>query len=142
MTIQRILNLKVQGAVHITPDATIVELIQSHEFEDEGALIVSSDGNTVEGIISQRDIVRGLKRLGSTLLSKSVRELMATELLTCTPDNRAAGIMALMISKHMMHLPVVSDGKLVGMVSVPDLLRLHLEETLSEAEAMRSYITG
>ena len=114
----------------------------SHEFEDEGALIVSSDGNTVEGIISQRDIVRGLKRLGSTLLSKSVRELMATELLTCTPDNRAAGIMALMISKHMMHLPVVSDGKLVGMVSVPDLLRLHLEETLSEAEAMRSYITG
>ena len=58
------------------------------------------------------------------------------------PDDRAAGIMALMVSRHVRHLPVVTDGKLVGMVSIHDLLQLRLEEVRSEAEAMQKYITG
>jgi predicted transcriptional regulator len=67
---------------------------------------------------------------------------MTVNVLVCVPDDRAAGIMALMVSRHVRHLPVVADGNLVGMVTVHDLLHLRLEETLSEAEAMRQYIAG
>jgi CBS domain-containing protein len=103
---------------------------------------VSSDGRTIEGIVSERDIVRGLARMGPDLLSRPVRDLMTAKVLTCVRTDRVAGIMALMTSRQVRHLPVVSDGKLVGMVSVGDLLQLRLEEVLAEAEAMQKYIGG
>jgi CBS domain-containing protein len=103
---------------------------------------VSSDGRTIEGIVSERDIVIGLGRMGSAVLSKPVRDLMTTKVLTCGPTDRVAGIMALMITRHVQHLPVVTDGKLVGMVSGRDLLQLRLEEVLAEADAMQKYIVG
>ena len=115
---------------------------RSPRFEATGALVVSSDGRTIEGIVSERDIVRGLARMGPALLSKPVRELMTAKVLTCVPTDRVAGIMALMVSRHVQHLPVVMDGKLAGMVSVRDLLQLRLEEVLAEADAMQKYIGG
>ncbi len=142
MTVQRILDMQGKGAAHIAPDATIAQVLDSPEFDDTGALVVSSDGRMVEGIISERDIARGLRRIGSDLLSKPVGELMTARVFTCVPEDRAAGIVALMVSKHVRHVPVVTDGKLVGMVSVHDLLHLRLEEVQSEAAAMRSYIQG
>lgn len=143
MTVQRIVSVQQNRTVaHITPDAPVGEVLQSPAFADTGALVVSSDGRTVEGIISERDIVRGLGRIGPDLLSKPVRDLMTTEVITCALDDRAAGIMAIMVSRHIRHLPVVTDGKLVGMVSIQDLLKLRLEEVQSEADAMRKYITG
>ena len=143
MTVQRIVSVQQNRTVaHITPDAPVGEVLQSPAFADTGALVVSSDGRTVEGIISERDIVRGLGRIGPDLLSKSVRDLMTTKVITCALDDRAAGIMAIMVSRHIRHLPVVTDGKLVGMVSIQDLLKLRLEEVQSEADAMRKYITG
>ena len=107
-----------------------------------GALIVSSDGIKVEGIISERDIVRGLRSIGPELLGKRVRDLMTKEVITCVPEDRAAGIMAVMVSRHLRHVPVVKDGKFVSMVSIRDLLQLRLDEVRSEADAMRSYIAG
>lgn len=142
MTVQRILDMQGKGAAHIAPDATIAQVLDSPEFDDTGALVVSSDGRMVEGIISERDIARGLRRIGSDLLSRPVGELMTARVFTCVPEDRAAGIVALMVSKHVRHVPVVTDGKLVGMVSVHDLLHLRLEEVQSEAAAMRSYIQG
>lgn len=142
MTVQRILDMQGKGAAHIAPDATIAQVLDSPEFDDTGALVVSSDGRMVAGIISERDIARGLRRIGSDLLSKPVGELMTARVFTCVPEDRAAGIVALMVSKHVRHVPVVTDGKLVGMVSVHDLLHLRLEEVQSEAAAMRSYIQG
>ena len=96
----------------------------------------------MEGIISERDIVRGLQSIGPDLLNKPIRDLMTVKVLTCTPEDRAAGIMALMVSRHMRHLPVLEEGKFVGMVSIHDLLQLRLDEVHSEAEAMRNYIAG
>ena len=143
MTVQRILNAQPKRTTtHIAPDAAIAQVLQFPEFEDTGALVVNSDGSVVEGIISERDIVRGLRTMGTDLLSKRVRDLMTAKVLTCAPDDRAAGVMALMVSRHVRHLPVVTDGKLVGMVSIHDLLHLRLEEVRSEAAAMQKYITG
>lgn len=142
MTVQRILDVKLGSAAHITADATIAELLRSPEFQREAVMIVSSDGNAIEGIVSHRDILRGLKDIGPALLNERVGTLMTTKVLTCAPDDRVAGVMALMMSRHVHHLPVVKAGKLVGMVGTDDLLRLRLDEVQAEAEAMRSYITG
>lgn len=143
MTVQRILDMKHhRAATCIAPDAAISQVLQVFEFEHIGALVVSRDGRMVEGLISERDIVCALRTTGPELLSKPVRDLMTTKVVTCAPGDRAAGIMALMVSRHVRHVPVVTDGILVGMVSVHDLLQLRLEEVQSEADAMRSYICG
>ncbi len=143
MTVRRILDMQPTGGPScVGPEVTIAEALQSPGFEETGALVVSSDGSTIEGIVSERDIVRGLASMGAAVLSKPVRDLMTAKVLTCVPADRVAGVMALMLAKQVRHLPAVTDGKLVGMVSVVDLLRLRLEEVLAEAEAMQKYIGG
>ena len=143
MTVQRILDTQegVQRA-HIAPDARIRDVLNSLAFSDVGALVVSSDGDKVEGIISERDIVRGLQSAGAELLDKPVREVMTEKVITCVATDRAAGIMAVMVSKHLRHVPVLEDGKFVSMISIRDLLQLRLTEVQSEADAMRNYIAG
>ena len=143
MTVQRILNSQGGGsAASIVPDAGINEALDLLASENVGALVVSSDGKSVEGIISERDIVRALRSVGSDLLGKRVRDVMTEDVVTCVAEDRAAGIMAVMVSKHLRHMPVVRNGELVSMVSIRDLLQLRLEEVKSEADAMRGYITG
>ncbi len=143
MTVQRILDTR-QGVTpaYVAPDAEIGAVLTSLAFKNVGALIVSSDGNKVNGIISERDIVRGLQSAGPDLLSKRVGDLMTERVITCVAEDRAASIMAIMVAKHLRHMPVVKDGKFVDMVSIRDLLQLRLDEVRSEAEAMRSYISG
>jgi len=143
VTVQRILDSQ-QGVerTHIGPDARIHDVLNSLAFRNVGALVVSSDGDKVEGIISERDIVRGLQSVGTDLLNKPVREVMTKEVITCVATDRAAGIMAVMVSKHLRHIPVIEDGRFVSMVSIRDLLQLRLIEVQSEADAMRSYISG
>lgn len=143
MTVQRILDTQegVQRA-HIAPDARIRDVLNSLAFSDVGALVVSTDGDKVEGIISERDIVRGLQSAGAELLDKPVREVMTEKVITCVATDRAAGIMAVMVSKHLRHVPVLEDGKFVSMISIRDLLQLRLTEVQSEADAMRNYIAG
>ena len=144
MTVQRILNSQQDSGppAWIAPDAEISAALDTLAAKNVGALVVSSDGRNVEGIVSERDIVRALSRIGNELLDKRVRDIMTTDVVTCVAEDRAAGIMAVMVSKHLRHIPVVKDGSLVSMVSIRDLLQLRLDEVRSEADAMRSYITG
>jgi CBS domain-containing protein len=140
MTAQRILNAKGRGAAHIASDATVADFLNSLESQNADALVVSDDGSSVDGIISEHDVVRGLRVFGSEVLRKLVRDLMTAKVITCTPSDRVEAIVAIMVSKHVRHLPVVANNKLVGIVSIRDLLRLHLETVSAEAEAMRGYI--
>ena len=144
MTVQRILDIseKALRIAHIAPDATVAQVLDSPEFQEVGAVVVSSDGRTIEGIISEHDIVLGLRRIGSDLSSTPVRELMTAIVVTCAPHDSAAGIIALMVSRHIRHVPVVTEGKLVGMVSVHDVLNLRIKEGQAEAQAMQNYIQG
>jgi CBS domain-containing protein len=143
VTVQRILNAQ-EGAepAYISPDAGITDVLNLLAEKNVGALVVSSDGIKVDGIISERDIVRSLRSIGADLLGKRVRDLMTKEVVTCVPEDRAAGIMAVMVSRHLRHVPVIRDGRFVSMVSIRDLLQLRLDEVRSEADAMRSYIAG
>lgn len=143
MTVQRILDSQqnVERA-HVAPDARVRDALNLLASKNVGALVVSSDGETVEGIISERDIVRGLQSAGADLLDKPVREVMTEKVITCVATDRAAGIMAVMVSKHLRHVPVLEDGRFVSMISIRDLLQLRLTEVQSEADAMRNYIAG
>ena len=140
MTVQCILDAKGKGAAHIAPDATIAQVLQSLESQNVDALVVSCDGSSVDGIISEHDVVLGLKKFGSDLLDKPVRDLMTAKVITCTPGDRLESIAAVMVSKHVRHLPVVTHNKLVGIVSIRDLLRLRLDAVQSDADGMRRYI--
>ena len=143
MTVQRILNSREAIApASIQPDAKISDAVDSLAAKNIGALVVSSDGSTVEGILSERDVVRGLQKEGASLLARPVRELMTEKVYTCVAADSSAGVMARMVRRHIRHMPVVKDDQFVGMVSIRDLLLLRLNEVQSEAEAMRHYISG
>ena len=140
MTVQRIIDVKGKGAARIAPDATIAEFVKSLELQNADALVVGDDGGSVEGIISEHDVIRGLREFGADLLDKPVRDLMTAKVITCAPGDRLESIAAVMISKHVRHLPVITDGKFVGIVSIRDVLRFHLGAVQSDADAMRGFI--
>ncbi len=143
MTVQRILDsIQRVERTYIAPDATISDALELLATRNVGAALVSSDGAKVEGIISERDIVRGLNETGGSMLDHPVSELMTEKVVTCVATDSASGIMAVMIKKHLRHMPVVDGDHFVGMLSIRDLLQLRLSEVQSEADAMRSYIAG
>jgi CBS domain-containing protein len=142
MTVERILKAKGSHTPTVVPDARIADVITALEAEDVGALVVSADGQRIDGIISERDVVRGLQRFGPEVLNHSVCDLMSSDVVTCMADDRIAGVMAVMDDRKIRHLPVVDDGKLAGVVSIRDIIKHRLDEVQAEADAMRSYIAG
>lgn len=135
--------MKGAHAPTVSPEERIAEVIAALEAEDAGALVVSADGRRIDGIISERDVVRGLRRLGPDVLQQTVRDLMTAEVITCTPDDRVGGVMALMDVRKIRHVPVVNEeGELAGIISSRDIIKLRLDEVQSEADAMRTYISG
>lgn len=142
MTVKRILQHKGVDAPFVHPRAKIFEVIELLELEDVGALVVSPDGQIIDGIVSERDIVRGLQEYGSELLDHRVSELMSADVVTCTGDDSVAEVMAIMDDRNIRHVPVVENGKLAGIVSIRDIVRLRLDEVGNDANAMRAYIAN
>ena len=142
MNVARILKVKGIYVATVAPDAKIADVIEALESEDTGALVVSSDDTNIDGIISERDVVRGLLLLGAEVLSHSVSDLMTTDVVTCNADDHVAGVMAMMSERRIRHIPVVDDGKLAGIISIGDIVKLRLDEVQAEADAMRLYISG
>ena len=106
-----------------------------------GAILVTDAEGVIAGILSERDIVRSAKELGETVFKKNVGDLMTTEVVTCSPKDPVAAIMGMMTSQRFRHVPVVEDGKLVGVISIGDVVKSRIEEAESEAEALRKYIS-
>ena len=142
MTVERILKVRGSHVPTVGPEALISDVIAALESEDTGALVVSADGEHIDGIISERDVVRSLRQIGPAALQNKVRDIMTSNVLTCTADDRVAGVMALMDDQNIRHVPVVEKGKIAGMVSIRDIVKLRLGEVQSEADAMRAYISG
>ena len=142
MTVKRILQEKGTDARTVAPEANIADVIDALEYEDVGALVVSADGQHIDGIISERDVIRGLQRFGKEVLEHTVRDLMSADVVTCEVLDRVAGVMALMDDRRIRHVPVIDGGKLAGIVSVRDIIKLRLDEVQADAEAMREYIAS
>lgn len=140
MTVDRILRDKGEGVVTISSDRRIVDVLDLLAEKDIGALVVSDDGEQVNGIISERNIVRQLARSGPDVLEWSVSALMTRKVITCTGDERIAGMMALMTERHIRHVPVMTAGRLRGIVTIGDVIKSRLDEVQTEAETMRMYI--
>ena len=108
----------------VRPDEFITDVLEKLEFEDVGALIVSSDGEKIEGIISERDVVRGMRYYGPEVLERKVCDLMKETVVTCRLSATAKSAMASMSNRQIRHLPVIANKKLVGILSVRDFIGL------------------
>ncbi|MCZ7528871.1 MAG: CBS domain-containing protein [Acidimicrobiia bacterium] len=140
MKVDKVLSVKGQDVQRITPDQSIFEAVALLEEHGIGALVVSSDGTTAEGMLSERDIVRAIPHSGDQLLTMPVHELMSSPVTTCTPDDTIAHVMGVMTEKRARHLPVVDNGKLVGLISIGDVVKHRVEELRDETETLRDYI--
>lgn len=142
MKVRDMLGQKGDKVATIRPNATIDTALHRLKLEDVGALVVSDDDQAVAGILSERDVVRGLPDHGAALLSMKVSELMTQSVKTCTPDDKIQDIMSEMTRSRVRHLPVVSEGKLCGIVSIGDVVKNRLEELETETHVLRDYIVG
>jgi len=105
-----------------------------------GAVLVVDDQGKVLGVISERDIVRGLSQSGDGCLSKQAQDLMTSNVIMCEPSDTIDEVMALMTSKRIRHLPVMEGGELAGFISIGDVVKNRMDEVEREAAAMRDYI--
>jgi len=142
MNVEAILRNKGRSVVTVAPEARIaaaVALLRRHQI---GALVVSTDGNSVDGILSERDIVHALADQGGKTLELEVAQLMSRRVITCKLGDSIADLMALMTDRRIRHLPVVEAGALAGMVSIGDVVKNRIDEVESEATSMREFIAG
>ena len=143
MNVQDILNTKGSGVHTVTPDTSVSDLLTRLREHGVGALVVSADGSTIDGIVSERDVVRGLADSGTSLLDQQVRDVCTTTVTTCSATDSTEQLMALMSEKRIRHLPITdSSSSLVGIVSIGDVVKSRLTELESEAAQLRDYVTG
>ncbi len=142
MDVETILRGKGRTVATIRPDDTIGAAVEALVSGNIGALVASEDGETVDGIISERDIVHALARHGAALLAQAVAEVMTRSVVTCDPTESVAELMAEMTNRRIRHLPVVRDGRLCGIVSIGDVVKNRLDEIEYEARSLRSFIAG
>lgn len=137
MKVSSILKSKGTHVETVSPDATVYRAVWELKLKNIGALVVSEDGVTVHGLVSERDIVAGLTEHGPQLLSLPVRRVMAAPTVTCTPDDTLTAVMARMTRHRARHVPVVDGGRLAGIVSIGDIVKHRLDELELETNVLR-----
>ena len=142
MNVDSILRNKGNWVATISPDASAAEAVDILHRERIGALVVSSDRESVEGLVSERDIVTALAEIGDGLLSCAVADIMTRTVPTCEPEDSVGNLMAEMTNRRIRHFPVVSQGRICGIVSIGDLVKSRLDEVEFEATSLRSFIAG
>ena len=139
MLVRAILQQKGADVVTIGAGASVADAAQLLADERIGALVIV-DGREVRGILSERDIVRGLAEKGTAVLDVPVHTLMTHEVSTCSLDDDVPSLMRTMTDQRIRHLPVVESGSLVGIVSIGDVVRHRVEELEVEAQTLHDYI--
>lgn len=137
MKVESILRRK--GAhVDTVPSNTLISAaIWALRLKGIGALVVSDDGRSIQGVLSERDVVRALAEHGPALLGMRVGQVMSPVVVTCAPDDTVQRVMAEMTRHRVRHVPVVEDGRLCGIVSIGDVVKHRLDELELEANVLR-----
>jgi CBS domain-containing protein len=130
-----------KDVVTIPPDATVRELISRLGEHNVGALIVSNDGTTVDGIVSERDVVRHLLDTDD-ILDGTVAAIMTVDVATAEPATSLDEMRALMTERRIRHVPVVADGRLVGIISIGDVVKAAMNQLQFERDQLDSYVHG
>ena len=142
MRVKDVLVHKGAAVATVDPGATVADVIASLAKHGVGALVVTSDGRSIEGIISERDVVRALNLLGADLLAMAVREIMRVDVHTCVPTDQVSTLARTMTDKRFPHMPVVVDGVLSGIVSIGDVVKSRLDELETEHDQLIGYISS
>lgn len=143
MNVQSIIGSKGTNVATITQVATLAEAIAQLGEHGIGALVVSGDGSAIEGIVSERDIVRAASRSGADCFSATVGSVMSTDVITCALGDGVDRLMSLMTDRRIRHLPVVDEqGHLAGIISIGDVVKARLAELEQENQALSQYISG
>jgi CBS domain-containing protein len=139
MRVTDIIRRKGDRTVTVKPGDSIARAVEVLRDNGFGALVVSEDGIGIEGIVSERDIVRALG-LRSDLLDLPVSDIMTPDVFTCSPDDQVEHLMAMMTEHRIRHLPVETGGRLSGLISIGDVVKVRVSELENEAQALQDYI--
>lgn len=140
MTVRKILNLKGSDVVTIAPEKKLLDAIALLAKHRIGALIVTGKKSEVLGVLSERDIVRLLSNKDNNRFENTVESAMTSPVKSCEPDDTIQRIMHVMTQGRFRHMPVVENGKLAGVISIGDVVKLRLEEMERESEHLKEYI--
>jgi CBS domain-containing protein len=136
-----VLRVKGTKVVTVTPDTKVRGLLQVLAEQGIGAVVVSADGASVDGIVSERDVVRALAQRGAAVMSEPVTEIYTAQVRTVAPETSLDDVMRLMTEHRMRHAPVLVDGTLRGLVSIGDVVKVRIDELETERAALSDYIT-
>lgn len=142
MRISTLLDGKGDSVATITGDATVSRAVAELAARRIGALVVSSDGKQIDGIVSERDIVRGLNERHGSLLDEPITAIMTSTVFTCSPDDDTEGLMTVMTERRIRHVPVVRDGELCGIVSIGDVVKNRMGELEKDRKELVDYINA
>jgi CBS domain-containing protein len=140
--ITSILDRKGRDVVTVRPDTTLEEAARLLHEHNIGAAVVSSTGSSVEGILSERDIVRHVATDGPAALGHTVAQAMTSPVTTCDLHVTTDQLMATMTESRIRHLPVVEDGQLVGIVSIGDVVKAYIDDLELQRSSLERYVTG
>lgn len=142
MLIRQILAGKGSDVVTTRPDATVTEVAKLLKAKRIGAVVVTDADGEICGIISERDLACGLADRGADLLGMRVGDVMTREISTCSPDDGIDRLMRQMTEGRFRHLPVVEDGRMIGIISIGDVVKHRLKELETETHMLQDYIHG
>ena len=142
MRISDVLRVKGTQVVTVTPDTTVRRLLAVLAGHRIGAVVVSHDGTTVDGIASERDIVRAFGERGAAVMSELVTAIYTAEVHTVTPQTSLEDVMRMMTERRVRHAPVVVDGGLRGIVSIGNVVKNRIDELETQQAHLTNYITG
>ncbi len=143
MNVQSILAAKGTKVATITAEASLSDAVASLRDHGIGALVVSADGSSLDGILSERDVVRSIATHGDDTLDLTVGSAMSGNVITCQPADSIDKLMGMMTDRRIRHLPVLeSSGAIAGIISIGDVVKYRLVELESENSQLHSYIDG
>lgn len=140
MRISDVIRRKGDLVVTVRSDATVERLLEILEEHNIGALVVSDDGQSVDGIVSERDVVRHLRTAGAGLFDQTVATIMTSEVHTCTQEDGIEDLARTMTDRRIRHVPVVEDGQLLAIVSIGDIVKWRIAELQTERDQLVHYI--
>lgn len=140
MKISEIVRYKGDRVITISPDRSVMDLLALLDEHKIGAVVVSAAGDTVDGIVSERDVVRYLHAEGAAVLDGPVSAIMTTEVHTCTRHDNVNDLESTMTERRIRHVPVVEDARLIGIVSIGDVVKHRIVHLQSERDQLASYI--
>jgi CBS domain-containing protein len=135
-----LLRHKGSDVATVPPGISVAGLLEDLARHNVGAMVVCDEGGTVVGIVSERDVVRKLHERGADLLHAPVSEIMTTSVVTCEPTETVDSLASIMTERRIRHMPVVADGRLVGIVSIGDVVKSRIQQLESDREQLESYI--